>query len=122
VKKRHRRGPLPREYCAYIQFEQLSLPDAFLSSHEPDNCIIARGRVGLIRNILSSSEESEEWFRGVPNSFFIEPLNSTNLRIFKLTSLVDNITVLDFQEITSKCALLPCRDYFVSVPLIHNFA
>ena len=40
-----------------MQFEQLSLPDSHFSVHQPDHCIIARDKVGLIRNILTQSED-----------------------------------------------------------------
>lgn len=128
VKKKHRRGPCPLDYITYLQFEQLSLPDSHLSVHRPDNCIIVREKVGLIRNILSKSEDDGdrvlvvEWFRGVPDSFFEEPLHSSDLRIFKVHHLVDDIAMVDVQEVTSKCVLLPCMDYYVVVPLVHNFS
>ena len=112
----------------YMQFEQLSLPDSHLSEHQPDNCIIARKKLGLIRNILSQSEDEgdrvlvAEWFRGEPVSFFEQPLPSSDLRIFKVCHLADDITMLDVREVTSKCVLLPCMDYYVAVPLVHTFS
>ena len=69
----------------YMQFEQLSLPDSHFSVRQPDHCIIARDKVGLIRNILTQSEDDVdrvlvvEWFRGVPVSFFEEISPSSDL-------------------------------------------
>ena len=110
------------------QFEQLSLPDSHFSVHQPDHCIIARDKVGLIRNILTQSEDDVdivlvvEWFRGVSVSFFEEPLPSSDLRIFKVCHLADDVTIVDVREVTSKCVLLPCMDYYVAVPLVHTFS
>ena len=112
----------------YMQFEQLSLPDSHFSVHQHDHCIIARDKVGLIRNILTQSEDGGdrilvvEWFRGVPVSFFGEPLLSSDLQIFKVCHLADDVTTLDVREVTSKCVLLPCMDYYVAFPLVHTFS
>ena len=111
-----------------MQFEQLSLPDSHFSVHQPDHCIIARDKVGIIRNILTQSEDDVdrvlvvEWFRGVPVSFFEEPLPSSDLQIFKVCHLADDVTMLDVREVTNKCVLLPCMDYYVAFPLVHTFS
>ncbi|KAG1693759.1 hypothetical protein GQR58_006991 [Nymphon striatum] len=60
VKKNHNHGPRVQEYSVYRQFEQLRLPDIYLSIHRGDNCILSNEKVGLIRNILSPSDDSTE--------------------------------------------------------------
>ena len=55
VKKRHRRGPCPREYCTYMQFEQLVLPDCYLSVDQGDNCILSGGRISQVTTITQIS-------------------------------------------------------------------
>ena len=127
VKNEHHKGPLPREYATYLQFEQLCLPKSFfLSLGQGNNCILARGKVGIIRNILSPNENSLERvlivenFRNL-NNFYTEPLPSSDLRIFQVGPLSGDIVSLNMNEVSCKCVLLPYRDSFVSVPLIHSF-
>ena len=127
VKKEHHNGPLPRAYATYLQFEQLCLPKSFfLSLKQGNNCILARGKVGIIRNILSPSENSHERvlivenFRNL-NNFYTEPLPSSDLRIFQVGHLSGDIVAVNMNEVSCKCVLLPYRNSFVSVPLIHSF-
>ena len=127
VKKEHHGGPLPREYATYLQFEQLCLPKSFrLSLKQGNNCILARGKVGIIRNILSPSEKSNERilivenFRNLEN-FYTVPLPSSDLRIFQVCHLSGDMIAVNMEEVNCKCVLLPYRDGFVSVPLIHSF-
>ena len=124
---RHGAGPLPRAYVTYLQFEQLCLPKSFfLSLKQGNNCILARGKVGIIRNILSPSENSHERvlivenFRNL-NNFYTEPLPSSDLRIFQVGHLSGDIVAVNMNEVSCKCVLLPYRNSFVSVPLIHSF-
>jgi len=81
VKKQHHNGPLPMAYNAYLQYEQICLPNSFfLSIRQGNNYVLVEGQVRLIRNILSSCENSDvrvllvENFKDIDN-FFTEPLN-----------------------------------------------
>lgn len=126
VKKRHNHGPHVREYSAYQQFEALTLPGVHLSIHRGDNCVLSGEKVGLIRNILSPSDNSTErilvieWFRGNIGNFFTVPLHSSDLRIFTIAQLCEDINTIKISDITCKCVLLPYKDYYVVIPLSHT--
>ena len=103
------------------------MPKSFrLSLKQGNNCILARGKVGIIRNILSPSEKSNERilivenFRNLEN-FYTEPLPSSDLRIFQVCHLSGDMIAVNMEEVNCKCVPLPYRDGFVSVPLIHSF-
>lgn len=126
VQKQHRNGPVPHAYANYKQFEQMySTNTVFFSVKDGNNCIFYRNCVGLIRNILSVSEDSLERvfivenFRNMDN-FFEEPLPSSDLHIFKLSRLSQETVAIHVNEVKSKCILLPYRNKFVSIPLIHS--
>lgn len=108
----HRRGPCPVEYITYMQFEQLSLPECYMSVNRGNNCILSRGKVGLVRNILSPGEDMPEkvlvveWFRGNPESFYTDPLHSSDLRIFRISQLQGDIRTVSIKEVTSSNPIL----------------
>ena len=127
VKTEHHNGHLPRADATYLQFEQLCLPKSFfLLLKQGNNCILARGKVVIIRNILSPSENSHERilivenFRSL-NNFHTEPVPSSDLRIFQVGHLSGDIVAVKMNEVSCKCVLLPYRNSFVSVPLIPSF-
>ena len=127
VNKQHQNGPLPRVYSTYMQFEQLNLSKSyFLSVKQGNNCILAGDKVGIIRNILSPSENSHERillvenFRNLDN-FYTEPLLSSDIRIFRVGHLTGDIVAININEVSCKCVLLPYRNNFIAVPLIHCF-
>lgn len=127
VKMQHNNGPKPRNYAGYMQFEQLDLPGSFfLSIKNGNNCILAKGGVCLIRNILSPGENSPdrvllvEHFKDAKH-FYSEPLNSSDLCVFQVNRLSGEIKPVLINEITCKCILLPYKNMFVAMPLVHSF-
>ena len=127
VKKQHHNGPLPRVYGTYMQFEQLDVQKSFfLSTKQGNNCILVGDKIGIIRNILSPSEQSHERvllfenFRN-QNSFYEEPLQSSDIRIYQVGNLSGDIVAVNIKEVICKYILLPHRNNFVAVPLIHSF-
>ena len=107
-----------------MQFEQLTLPNSILSIHQGDNCILTEENVGLVLNILARTVDNAgkvlvvEWLQCCPASFLKEPLQSSDLRIFRVSRITNDITIIPVQHVTSKCMLLPCLHYFVTVPYL----
>jgi len=127
VKKKHNNGPRVNEYQLYGQYQEITLTNMFISIKRGDNCILSGEKVGLVRNILSPSEDSLErifvvqWFRGGQSCFYCDPLHSSDLRIFKVFHLNDHVSTIQMRDISSKCVLLPYRDQYVAIPLMHSF-
>ncbi|WAR11984.1 hypothetical protein MAR_026164 [Mya arenaria] len=127
VKKRHHNGPRLNEYVVYGQFEEISLPKYFLSVQQGNICILVGDKVGLVRNILSPSEEATErifvvqWYSGVLGCFYIEPFHSSDLKVFRVSRLHEDTAAVSLKDITCKCVLLPYKNDFVVVPPIHSF-
>jgi len=126
VKKQHFNGPLPRDYARYLQFAQIWLPNSvFLSVQEGDNCVLVQGKVCIIQNILSPTEDSEEKLLLVEafsdsTDFYSEPLQSSDLCIFRVSRLSGDIQAVNVSEIAGKCILFPYRNEHVAFPLIHT--
>ena len=129
VKKKHHSGPCPRNYAGYMQFKEhyLQRDSTFLSVYQGNQCILSGENIGIIRNILSVSEDAQErilvveWFLD-KNDFYQEPLNSGDLRIYKVGRLSNNIVSIETKQVTCKCVLLPTGNEFVAIPLIHTIA
>ena len=124
VKKQHWNGPLLQNNRRMLQYEQLHLPSAFFSCRLGDNCILLSEQIGLIRNILSAGDNCEklflvEWFKD-KEDFFSSPLPSSDLRIFRVRNLAERLSTVAVTNIVSKCVLMPYKDDFVAVPLIHH--
>ena len=125
LKKQHQHGPVTVDYEGYNQYEQLYVGSVCLTVNRGNNCIMSNNHIGLIRNILFANEQSEkklvvEWFMH-RESFFQNPLPSSDLYIFKVSNLAERIEVIRISDVTCKCVLLPYNDdVFISIPLNHN--
>lgn len=125
AKKSHTHGPVPRQFEAYPQYQELHLPDCYISIHEGDNCVLIGDKVALVRNILTNTQDTEklvvyEKFGNMTN-FFTYPLQSMDLRIAKVTDLTGNLSVCPVSSVVCKCVLLPFRRKYIAFPLIHKF-
>lgn len=98
------------------------MPNVYFSISVGNNCVLVGEKIGLIRNILTINGDTIlliEWFREIV-SFFTRPLQSSDLRIFKVRHQTDAISSVKVVDVTCKCVLLPQRDSFVAFPLIHD--
>ena len=107
------------------QFKQLYLPGYFLSVERGDNCVLVDNKIGIIRNIVCETGNSEkflvlEYFNDVFN-FFETPLNSSDLRIFCVSHLSEQISFKKAFCVTCKCVLMPFKNSYLAIPLIHTF-
>lgn len=125
VRLEHRNGPLPQNALnGLLQFAEISLPDVFLSLKDGDNCVLVEKRVALVRNIICANPEDEkeivyEEFLNA-NNFFEYPLESKDLMIFSLSELSGETKVCKVSDIACKCVLIPFKNVFVSIPLVHT--
>lgn len=125
LKKQHTDGPVIRQFLSFSQYKGLELPGVYISVSRGDNCIMVGDKVGLVRNILSGGDNSEtyvvfEEFRNKTN-FFSTPLDSSDLRIFAVSQLSEEMEVVSASNITGKCVILPFHNKYISIPLLHVF-
>jgi len=90
------------------------------------NCIKVGSSYGLIRNICKGPcDESEPVVfleRFVEHSdLFTQPLNSSDLGILKVPKLCGNIESVLLSQIECKFVKIPYKEYFVIIPLLHQF-
>jgi hypothetical protein len=124
VKREHRNGPLPPDKQNLFQFKEIHLPIVFLSVFQGDNCVLIGNKMAIVRNILCDDAQNdkfvvyEEFLHA--ESFFEYPLQSKDLRIFKVSDMSGEFKCCKLLDITCKCVLLPFQDSFVSIPLLHT--
>lgn len=53
------------------------------------------------------------------NSYYMYPINSIAIDVFKVSNLSD-LKILAMEDIVSKCVVIPEKDYFVSLPIVHT--
>lgn len=127
VKKKHLHGPILRPFHKCFQYQEIQLPDTFLSVRQRDNCVLVTNKVVLVRNILCDTEstDSEKYIVyeefGVVSKFFDVPLESSDLCIYVVSQLKGEMKVAKVSEIICKYVMLPFHgDKFVTIPLIHT--
>lgn len=124
VKGEHCHGPLPIDVNKFSQFSQIQLPLAFFSVHKGNNCVLIGNKVALIVNIVCESPEHQKFlvvkeFLQKTN-FFDIPLPSSDLLIYTVNNLSTECKVYSIEDVVCKCVLIPFRDRFVSMPLVHT--
>ena len=128
LKKKHKSGPILPEYHTYRQFRELSFEKTrmHVSNEMGDNCVKCGTHYGLIRNILCLSDNDNspiilfEPFARVDN-FFTRPLVSSDLEIFQVGRLTGRLRVYHMCDIVCKFVILPFKEDYVIIPLIHQF-
>lgn len=102
------------DYIMQTRYENLTC----IKTTSGNNCFITKnGSVIIIINIdgqnLYCKKFSEQ------NSFYKKPCDSTLLRIYLLSDLLNDTFVIDRNEISLKCWLMPYENCYVSVPLVN---
>ena len=124
LKKHHMEGPVTLTYNMYDQYKEIRLPHFVLTTSKCDNCVKIGNHFALVRNILSQPNLQSnalilyQRFQKATN-FFTYPLDSSKLGIFKVSDVRDRFDVAPVSSVACKCVLLPCREYFVVIPLLH---
>lgn len=124
----HYSGPLPFEYRRYNQFLEVWRSGLYFSCHDGNNCIKVGSRYGLVCNIIQARHPQEDaqvllLFQPftVISDFFDYPLPSSDLGIVKASGLSADLRVVGIGEVDSKLMMLPHKEHYVLIPLIHQF-
>lgn len=122
LRKPHSEGPLPSDITSPVmQYKEASLPDFCVKVFTGDDCISYNGMVGVVRNIIVIDGDSYLVYNEFTHSssFFDYPLNSCEIGVFLLTDLSQELKCIKMDETVTKYVLLPFRNAFVGMPLLH---
>lgn len=119
----HPTGPVPSGYENCLPYKDYRDKDTFISCSAGNNCFEHSGRVALVKNILQSPSGRTyvvcQYFDKY-KPFFDHPLDSSCLGIKMVSGLTDQLQVLSVTDVARKIILLPFRDCFVALPLLHD--
>ncbi|XP_011858802.1 PREDICTED: uncharacterized protein LOC105556332 isoform X1 [Vollenhovia emeryi] len=104
-------------------FKKISIGDVVLKIGRRDSCFMTiDGNVFLLQNVVKRRKDiyliTNKFNK--KEDFYVYPFPSSHLRIFKVSNLSDERIVVALADIQSKCWLIPYKEFFVSVPLLHT--
>ena len=118
LKNEHVCGPLPNILSTGVQYRSIQTDRYKFQLNCKDSCVRVRGKIGLIRNIVS--HESDNYIVYVEfertRDFFETPLSSSLLGIHRVSDLGVQLHIAKLSEIQSKCVLLPYKRDFIAIP------
>lgn len=125
-KHMHNNGPLPGYDDNFSQFKKVTYKKLLFSIDSGDNCVKVGLNIGLIKNILVRKDGGQvmilfESFGNI-SPFFTSPLSSSDLGVYKVSHPRGRLDIVPLSEIMCKYVMLPYKnDFFVVIPLIHQF-
>jgi len=115
----------PQTEVHEIHYKFISIDDVILQTGKKDSCFISiTDEVIILEDIISN--ENLIFLVGKlfkkTNNFYTYPLPSSTLGIISVSQINENVRILPLSEIKAKCWLMPDRDSFLCVPLLHTFS
>lgn len=106
-----------------FHFKSISIGDIVLKIGREDSCFMTiDGNVFVLLNVVKRREDiyliTNKFNK--KEDFYVYSFPSSHIRIFKVSNLGDQRIVVLLTNIQSKCWLMPYKEYFVSVPLLHS--
>ena len=122
-------GPLTavadQQFKCMSQFKALYLPNFCIKLNDKDSCVIIVDSVCLVKNIYI--RDSHNTGHIVYNQFICKesfysypPITSDIVGTFKVNQLDCRLETCSVSEIKHKCLLMPYKNYFVAVTLLHT--
>jgi hypothetical protein len=121
-KKQLSRGPVPRSYSNYIQYEEYHVRTYVLSRKQGDNAVLIHDDYFIVKNILSVDKDVRiicQKFKS-KQSFFDYPVDSLQLLIAYVEDLSSTFWDFSVTEVECKVVLMPHLNGYVGLPLIHS--
>ena len=122
-RQKHNAGPLPSSHSKFDQYKKY-LGKYVVSITSPNNCFEVNGSIYLVKNILLKPTEGtfvvvQKFCRNI--DFFDFPLNSSRLSIWAvdLLNTGSDFDVFPVENLGCKTILLPFKDVYVAIPLLH---
>ncbi|XP_059196234.1 uncharacterized protein LOC131977004 [Centropristis striata] len=121
LRMQHYVGPVPDGLQAVAQYRELKTEQWSMRVSTGDNVFSIDGEICLVYNIIKSVEGIHVVFKVFTQleSFFDYPMSSDFLRIFVVLQPTGPFKVAKLSQVSHKCMLLPYKDKFVVMPLLH---
>lgn len=105
------------------QFRKISVNDVIFEVNERDSCFKTNtGQIVILKNIVRREDNIifvGNIFSNI-NDFYTYPLRSSELGIVKVSELIEERMLFTLNDIIAKCWLIPVRDEYVCIPLLHT--
>ena len=113
---------MPQGIPVCDKFKELHIPDFIITLAPRNNCLTINGDVVLVRNILSIESKFSIVYQRFcdQSSFFVYPVRSDFLGIYRVWNLDSEFRIGPVDDIASKNVIMPHKECFVVVPLIHS--
>lgn len=106
-------------------YKRISIDDVILQTGKKDSCFITFTNEIIIFEDIVYSENLIFLVGRVfqkTKDFYTYPLPSFILGIVSVSQINENMRILSISEIKAKCWLMPDRDSFLCMPLLHTFS
>ncbi|KAE8576519.1 hypothetical protein XENTR_v10004219 [Xenopus tropicalis] len=122
LRMQHYVGPVPDGLQATAQYRELRTEHWSVKASTGDNVFAIGKDICVILNIVQSVKEIYVVFRVFTQiaNFFNYPMSSDFLRVFIVSEPTGPLRVAKASQISHKCVLLPYKDKFVVMPLLHT--
>lgn len=121
-RKQHHNGPVPLFTSeAVLEYKEIISSEFCLKITEGDNCFKCDETIGLVQNVVMVRNDCYlvyKEFRCV-GAFYEYPIDSQIYGTYLLSNLSRDLKVLKFDANVKKYVLLPFKDQFVGIPLLH---
>lgn len=121
LKTSHSEGPAPSHIYPVTQYKEISLPEFCVKLSTGDNCIRRNGKIGIVRNIIVVEGDPCLVYNEFTQSsdFFDYPIKSSQIGVFLLDDLSQDLKCVKVDDSVSKYVLLPFKNKYVGMPLHH---
>lgn len=111
------------EIIAGSHFQSISITKIVLNIKRRDSCFMTiDGNIMVLLNIVKRGNDIyliTNKFKK-KEDFYVYPFPSSLIRIFKVSNLDNQRIVVALTDIQSKCWLIPYKEFYVSIPLLHS--
>lgn len=123
LRREHNNGPVPLIFSKAVnQFQEAFLGGLVIKITEGDNCVKIQNSIATVVNIILSEGKVFFVYKEYKHrsSFFDYPMNSSDLGIFVVRELSEDVHISEFDGSIEKYVRLPLRENFVVFPLLHS--
>jgi len=123
LQKPHDQGPVPNGLNVKAQYAKMQFSNFSVQMCTGNNCVQLKNKDVVVVKNLVVEEHGETFivystFRNKAD-LFVYPLPSSQLDIFLLSGLKDELLFTQATNLLRKFVLLPCKEHFAGLPLLH---
>ena len=125
VKRLHTEGPITSDISIVEQYRELHLDTFCIKlSHADCHVQLRNGDIVVVKNIITRENGYVEILYkkfNVAEDIFTYPMASSDIGVFRLATVGGRMHHCSVSSIVRKYVVLPFKDVFVGVPLIHTW-